>query len=131
MRHVPPVPTVTVVDPCPLVRGVVAAIVSRHLGYLTRGYEDGEAFLAAGPPEPGCAVVAVELPGMDGLAVLAELRARGHDLPAVTLTGAGLPAAVARAAGAAAHLRKPFAAPALADADAVAAAIAAAEPVAP
>ena len=129
MRHPPPVPTVTVVDPCPLVRGLVAAIVSRQLGYLARGYDDGEAFLAAGPPDPGCAVVAVELPGMDGLAVLAELRARGCDLPAVTLTGAGVPAAVARAAGAAAHLCKPF--PAADLADVVAAAVAVAEPVTP
>ena len=129
MRHPPPVPTVTIVDPCPLVRGLVAAIVASRLGYPARGFADGEAFLAAGPPDPGCGGVAAELPGMDGLAVLAELRALGRGLPAVTLTGAGLPAAVARAAGAAAHLRKPFDAAALAAA--VAAAVAAAEPVAP
>ncbi|WP_447932462.1 response regulator transcription factor [Sphingopyxis fribergensis] len=55
--------------------------------YLVRSYGSGEAVLGA-EPKPGgeCAVIDYRLPGMDGLELLAHLRARGFHSPAIMIT---------------------------------------------
>lgn len=74
-------------------------------------FADPESFLAAVRPDwTGCILLDVRMPGMDGLTVQAQLRARSIALPIVFLTGAAdVPIAVrAMHAGAADFLEKPF-----------------------
>lgn len=47
----------------------------------------GEIFTQSEFPKSGCLVLDFNLPGMDGLNVLAALRKRGVDLPAILITG--------------------------------------------
>ena len=71
---------------------------------------DGDALLAACTPEqPGCVVLDLDLPGMNGLQAQAALRARGIELPVIFLTGKGSVASTASAlkAGAFDFLEKP------------------------
>jgi len=71
---------------------------------------DGDALLAACTPEqPGCVVLDLDLPGMNGLQAQAALRARGIELPVIFLTGKGSVASTAWAlkAGAFDFLEKP------------------------
>lgn len=73
-------------------------------------YADAETFLAAHDPVlPGCAIVDLGLPGLDGLALQDRLAATGHVRPLIFLTGQGtIPAAVqAMRAGAVDFLSKP------------------------
>ncbi len=56
-------------------------------GYSVSVYHDAAEVLAqADFPERGCLIVDYKLPGMNGLDVLAELRARGTTTPAVLIT---------------------------------------------
>lgn len=56
-------------------------------GFRVIACGDAASALAADLPEgPGCLVVDLNLPGMDGLELLAELRARGSIIPAVLIT---------------------------------------------
>src|SRR3546814_10608162 len=59
-------------------------------GFMVKLFEGGLPFLkeAAGL-EPGCVLLDVRMPDMDGLAVQRELRARGVMLPVVIMTGRG------------------------------------------
>lgn len=84
-------------------------------GYQARSYASAEELLARGPLEPGCVVSDIRMPGMDGLALLKKLRARGDGLPLILITGHGdVPLAVAAIkAGASDFLEKPFEAEAL------------------
>lgn len=82
----------------------------------SRPFASGADFLAALPDlEPGCILLDVRMPDMDGLAVMAELGARGIDWPVIFMTGHGeVPVAVeAMKLGAIDFLQKPFAEQAL------------------
>ena len=82
----------------------------------SRPFAGGADFLAALPDlEPGCILLDVRMPDMDGLAVMAELGARGFDWPVIFMTGHGeVPVAVdAMKLGAIDFLQKPFAEQAL------------------
>src|SRR3546814_4398159 len=45
--------------------------------------ESGDAFLKIARPDPGCILLDLRMPGMDGLEVQDELRARGVALPEI------------------------------------------------
>jgi two-component system response regulator FixJ len=80
-------------------------------GIAARTHESATAFLAALPTlTPACIVTDVRMPGMTGLELLRELRARGVDAPVIVITGHGdVPLAVeAMKGGAADFLEKPF-----------------------
>jgi len=80
-------------------------------GYVVRLFEGGVAFLkeAADLP-PGCVLLDVRMPDIDGLEVQRELRARGVMLPVVIMTGHGDidMAVAAMKAGASDFIEKPF-----------------------
>lgn len=71
-------------------------------GLSVQTYGSVEAVLAADLPEQGCLILDQVMPGATGLEVLAQLRRRGVDLPALLLTSSATPAVrrVAEAAGA-------------------------------
>ena len=74
-------------------------------------FAGGTDFLAAlADLKPGCILLDVRMPDMDGLAVMAELSRRGIDWPVVFVTGHGdVPIAVeAMKLGAIDFLQKPF-----------------------
>jgi FixJ family two-component response regulator len=79
-------------------------------GYAVRAYASSSAFLAEHDPEiPGCAVLDVSLPDLDGLEVQVALAAGSVPRQVVFLTGAGdIPTSVtAMKAGAVDFLTKP------------------------
>jgi two-component system, LuxR family, response regulator FixJ len=87
-------------------------------GYRVQAYDAAEPFLAVlDPATKGCLVSDVRLPGMDGLALIAELAQRGSRLPVIVITGqADVPVAVrAMKMGAVDFLEKPFAQGAIAE----------------
>lgn len=72
---------------------------------------DGPELLAACEPEqPGCIVLDLDLPGMNGLQIQAELQARSIGLPIIFLSGKGSVASTASAlkAGAFDFVEKPI-----------------------
>jgi two-component system, LuxR family, response regulator FixJ len=77
-------------------------------GFSVRAYASAEAFLADGAPRPACMIVDVELPGLDGIALLDRI---GLDRPpAILISGAAREDLIDRARRYAsfAFLRKPF-----------------------
>ena len=88
-----------------------ASFLLRTSGFETRTYPSGVAFLKeARRAEPGCVLLDIRMPEMDGLEVQRELNARGVTLPVIVLTGHGdIGIAVqAMKAGAVDFLEKPF-----------------------
>jgi FixJ family two-component response regulator len=79
-------------------------------GFETRAFPDAGAFLVAHDMNlPGCAVIDLGLPDLDGLALQQRLTAEGRACPVIFLTGQGnIPAAVeAMRGGAVDFLTKP------------------------
>jgi two-component system, LuxR family, response regulator FixJ len=80
-------------------------------GFAVRVYESAVAFLdAASTVQPGCIITDVRMPGIDGLELQRQLRARHIGLPVIVMTGHGdVPLAVeAMKAGAVDFIEKPF-----------------------
>lgn len=80
-------------------------------GFAVKLFEGGTAFLKeAADLAPGCVLLDVRMPDIDGLAVQRELRARGIMLPVVIMTGHGDidMAVTAMKAGASDFIEKPF-----------------------
>ena len=82
-------------------------------GYMVEAVGDGESALALlmeKPPRFDAVVLDVMLPGKDGFAVAAELRAAGQFVPVLMLTARGRPEDVLRGfeSGADDYLSKPF-----------------------
>jgi two-component system response regulator FixJ len=102
--------TLHIVDDDDDVRDSLELMLSTR-GFRTRGYRDAAAFLAAAPLEGrACAVIDIRMPGMDGLALQAEMLRRGMELPVIVVTGhADVPLAVeAMKSGAADFVEKPY-----------------------
>lgn len=103
-------PVVLVVDDEAGMRAALMRLLTSH-GLAVELYESGPALLAqARLDRPGCLLLDVRMPDMDGLAVQAELNRRAVVLPTIFLTGAAdVPVAVAAMrAGAADFIEKPF-----------------------
>jgi two-component system response regulator FixJ len=80
-------------------------------GFHVRTYQSGAELLkAAGNLEPGCILLDIRMPGMDGLEVQAALRDKGITLPVIIMTGHGdvTLAVQAMKAGALDFIEKPF-----------------------
>jgi DNA-binding NarL/FixJ family response regulator len=102
--------TVLIVDDHPVVRQGLRVLLDVHDGIEVAGEAaDGEEALAlAAALEPDVILLDLKLPGLDGVAVLTELRARGIGARVLVLTSANDPAQVSRAvqAGASGFLYK-------------------------
>jgi FixJ family two-component response regulator len=115
----PMTPTVYVVDDDDSVRGSVLNLL-RAEGIGARGFSAGPDFVAylrsdLRADAPSCVVCDMQMPGLDGLEVAAELARLGNDIPFIFMTGFGsIPLSVrAMKAGAIEFLTKPVAPDAL------------------
>jgi two-component system response regulator FixJ len=80
-------------------------------GHHVRTYESGLELLKSVPNlEPGCILLDIRMPGMDGLEVQSALRDKGVTLPVIIMTGHGdvTLAVQAMKAGAVDFIEKPF-----------------------
>lgn len=103
-------PVVIVVDDDDLVRRSLDSLF-RSVGFAVQQFPSGQALLEARLPDaPMCMVVDVRMPQMGGFECRRQLLDKGHDIPAVFLTGHGdIPMSVqAMKAGAVDFLTKPF-----------------------
>jgi FixJ family two-component response regulator len=104
-------PIVFVIDDDPSVRRSLARLF-RSAGYAVETYPSAVEFLQSesGPPRPGCIVLDIRMPELDGLDLQEELAGRDYALPIVFITGHGdIPTAViAMKKGAVDFLSKPF-----------------------
>ncbi len=83
----------------------------RATGHTVRTFESAQAYLAeASPEEPGCVVLDIRMPGMDGLTLQERMSNRGFNAPIVFVSAHGdIPASVrAMKRGAIDFLEKPF-----------------------
>jgi FixJ family two-component response regulator len=102
-------------DDEPVAAGLASLV--RSFGYATCVFVSARDFLASREmPRCSCVITDVQMPGMDGMELLRTLRARGHALPMIFITG--FPEDRIRdealAAGAMGFFSKPFEADALA-----------------
>lgn len=96
-----------------------ARILLEAYGYDARIFASGPDFLSSfNGGSRACLILDINMPGMDGLAVLDAVRLRWPELPVIMITGRGDKTAKARALGngAVALLEKPFGDVALLDA---------------
>lgn len=103
------VSTVFVVDDDSGVRDALTVLIEQE-AILVESFDSAEAFLAACRPVPrSCAIVDMQMPGLNGMQLQAELSRRGMPLPIIFLTGHGdIPTSVrAIKAGAVDFLSKP------------------------
>lgn len=103
-------PTVFVVDDDPAMRSSLRWLLESE-GLAVETFENGEDFLdACDPSRSGCLVLDVRMPGIGGLGLQSELRARGVPWPVIVITGYADATTESRAlaAGARAFLKKPF-----------------------
>jgi len=80
-------------------------------GFAAVSYPTPEAILDAAPGlAAGCILLDIRMPGMDGLMLQAELRARGGELPVIVMTGQGRrrDRGTGHEGGAADFIEKPF-----------------------
>lgn len=88
-----------------------AGFMLKTAGYEVEVFSSGAEFLKQiGQDQPGCILLDVRMPGMDGLEVQRELNTRGVTMPVIVLTGHGdvNVAVTAMKAGALDFIEKPF-----------------------
>jgi len=103
-------PLVHLVDDEEAIRRSVGFMLKTS-GFRIRAYESGvELLKSASGLEPGCILLDIRLPGMDGLEVQAKLRDKGVTLPVIIMTGHGDVSLAVQAmkAGAVDFIEKPF-----------------------
>jgi two-component system response regulator FixJ len=96
-----------------------ASFLLRNAGFRVKTYPDGVNFLEhVAEAEPGCILLDVQMPVMDGLEVQDALNERGVSMPVIVLTGHGDVGVAVRAmkAGAVDFVEKPYAKQTLVDA---------------
>lgn len=103
-------PTVHIVDDDAAVRRSLSLLLLSH-GIQVCEYVSGEALLMAGDLAPGCIILDLRMPGLDGLTVLRELRACGIAMAVLIVSGHAdvRQAVVAMKAGAVDVIEKPYA----------------------
>lgn len=92
-------PVIIIVDRDPALRSALE-FSFRLDGFRVETFESAEALLAGGLPTAGCLVVDFDLPGMNGLQLIDQLRTRAAELPMVLVSTQ--PTRAVRAAAAAA-----------------------------
>jgi FixJ family two-component response regulator len=105
-----PSPTVFIVDDDAAVRALIRG-VAQSVGLVTESFAGGSEFLGAVDCErPGCVMLDLRLPGMSGFEVLAALRGRDVQMPAIVMTGYADVGVAVKAMRAGAHdfVEKPF-----------------------
>ncbi|MBE0488702.1 MAG: sigma-54-dependent Fis family transcriptional regulator [Halomonas sp.] len=110
--HEPADIPVMIIDDEPHLR-ITAGQTLELAGYVPEPYASAEeALVALAPDFPGVVVSDIRMPGMDGMALLREVRLRDPDLPVILITGHGdiSTAVEAMREGAWDFLEKPFAA---------------------
>jgi two-component system, LuxR family, response regulator FixJ len=103
-------PIVYIVDDEEAVRTSLATLLDVH-GFATRAYDSGKVFLEhVDPAGPGCALVDVKMPGLDGIDLLHKMAEGNIRVPVVMMTGFGEVATAVKAmkAGAVDFLEKPL-----------------------
>jgi two-component system response regulator FixJ len=88
-----------------------AGFMLKTSGFRVQTYESGDQLLkAAASLDPGCVLLDIRMPGMDGLEVQQALKEHGVGLPVVIMTGHGdvTLAVQAMKAGAVDFIEKPF-----------------------
>ena len=106
---------ISVIDDDASVRAGTDNLLSSH-GYMVHTFASAEDFLqSVHPGDSSCVVADVQMPGMSGLDLLKQVRARGNDVPFIFITAFPDESVRARAlkVGAICFLAKPFAGPAL------------------
>jgi RNA polymerase sigma factor (sigma-70 family) len=102
---------VFIVDDDPSVQRALRRLLATN-GFSARVFCNAQEFLDQGAPVPavGCLLLDVQMPGLSGLELQAELQERGLRLPIVFITGHGtIPMSVqAMQQGAVDFLQKPF-----------------------
>lgn len=102
--------TVFIVDDHAAVRGVLAALVA-ELDLNVECYASAEEFLEGyDRNKPGCLILDVQMPGMDGIELLELLETRGDHIPTILMSGEPDHQIAARAmeSGAVGFIQKPF-----------------------
>lgn len=88
-----------------------AGFMLRTSGHRVEAFESGDAFLkVVRDLEPGCILLDIRMPGLDGMEVQERLNAQGIAMPVVVMTGHGDINLAVRAmrAGAVDFIEKPF-----------------------
>lgn len=103
--------TVFVVDDDAAVRKSLSRLL-KSAGYRTESFASADEFLHfwSGNPLPGCVLLDLSLPGLNGLQLQQKLQSSAHAIPIIFITGHGdIPATVtAMKAGAVDFFSKPF-----------------------
>ena len=101
--------TICLVDDDDGVRKALGRLL-RANGFNVLGFESAEAFLEHGGDSPGCMILDVQMPGLDGLALQGQMTENGIRMPIIFITAHGdVPMSVrAMKRGAVDFLQKPF-----------------------
>jgi FixJ family two-component response regulator len=103
-------PIVAIVDDDKSVRRALRRLVL-SFSYEPEDFASGEEFLdSLARGIPGCVLLDLYMPGLDGLQVLAEMRSRKLDVPTIVITANAQPnmREICMGAGATAFLQKPL-----------------------
>ena len=101
-------PLISIIDDDDSLRTALIGLV-RSMGFEASGFASAEAFLAT-DMRAACIVTDVQMPGLSGIELKAELIRRGVGTPVIMITARTDPGLEqrARAEGAACFLKKPF-----------------------
>ncbi|WP_342249107.1 response regulator transcription factor [Sphingomonas sp. OTU376] len=88
---------IAVIDDDELVRKSTSSLL-RSVGYATQVYPSARAFLDSEHQQVACILTDLQMPGLSGLDLRAELRRRGSSVPMILMTAFATPGVQAQAA---------------------------------